>query len=87
MTVVAVITTGKVRWMLADCSNAIMTRPASSQYLCVVDSKRRCPYIGIVAILANIGRKHMCRTLTRCFDTVVTAYAIAGDVQVIKICR
>ena len=87
MTVVAVIATGKVRWVLADCNNAIMTRAASPQYLCVVDSKSRCPYIWIVAILANIRRKNMCRILTRCFDTVVTADAIAGDVQVIKIRR
>jgi len=87
VTVIAVIATGKVRWMFADCSNAVMTRSASPQYLCVVDSKRRCPYIWIVAILTNIRRKNMSRTLTRCFDTIVTAYAIASDVQVIEIRR
>ena len=87
MTVVAIVAAGKVRWMLADCNNAIMARSASPQDLCVVDNKGRRPYIWIVAILTNIRRKNMCRTLARCFDTVVTAYAIAGDVQVIEICR
>ena len=87
MTVVAVITAGKVRWMFAGGSNAIVTRSTRPQYLCVIDGKRRCPYVWIVAILANIGSKNMCRTLTRCFDTVVTAYAIASDVEVIEIRR
>ena len=73
--------------MLADGRNAIMTRAASPQYLGVIDSKSRCPYVWIVAILANIRRKNMCRIFARCFDTVVTAYAIASDVQVIEIRR
>jgi len=73
--------------MFAHCSNAIMTRSTSPQYLCVIDRKSRRPYIWSVAILANIRRKNMCRTLTGCFDAVVTAYAIAGDVQVIEIRR
>ena len=51
----------------------------------MVDRKGWCPYVGVVAILADIGCQHMCRVLTRCFDAVVAADAIAGDVQVIEI--
>ena len=51
----------------------------------MVDSKGRRPHIRIVAILTDIGCQNMCRALTRCFDTVVTADAIARDVQVIEI--
>jgi len=87
VTVVAIVAAGKVRWMLADCNNAIMARSASPQDLCVVDNKSRCPYIWIVAILADIRRKNMCRILPRCLDTVVTAYAVASDIQVIEIRR
>ena len=51
----------------------------------MIDRKGRRPYVGVVAILADIGCQHMCRVLARCFDAVVTADAIAGDVQVIEI--
>ena len=85
MTVVAVITTGVVRWMFADGSDTVMARAAGPQYLCVVDSKSRCPYVWVVAILTNIGCQNMCRVLAGCFDTVVTTYAVTSDVQVIEI--
>ena len=38
-----------------------------------------------MAILTDIRCQNMCRALTRRFDAVVTADAIAGDVQVIEI--
>ena len=85
MTVVAAITTGEVRWMFADRSDTVMTRATGSQYLCMVDSKGRCPYIRIVAILTDIGCQNMCGALACCFDTVVATYAISSDVQVIEI--
>ena len=41
----------------------------------------------VVAFLANIGGLDMRRVLADCFGTVVAAYAITGNVDVIKICR
>jgi hypothetical protein len=71
--------------MFADRSDTVMARAASSQNLCVVDSKCWCPYIRSVAILTDIRCQNMCGTLAYCFDTVVTTYAVTCDIQVIEI--
>ena len=71
--------------MFADRSDTVMARAAGPQYLCVVDSKGRRPHIRIVAILTDIGCQNMCCALTRCFDTVVTTYAVTRDIKVIEI--
>jgi hypothetical protein len=73
--------------MLARRGDAIVTRAATPQYLCVVDSNRRYPHCHTMAVLTDIGRQHMSGILTRRGDTVMAVAAASGDVGVIKICR
>ena len=85
--VVAIIATRNMRRMLAGRGHAIMTRTATAQYLCVVDSNRRYPHCHAVAILTDIGSQHMGWILTRRGDAIVAVTAVSGDVGVIKIGR
>ena len=71
--------------MFADRSDTVMARAASADYLSVVHCESWNPDVRVMAVFANICCQHMCRVFARCFDAVVTADAIAGDVQVIKI--
>ena len=73
--------------MLPGCGDAVMTGAAGAQYLGVIDSDHGCPEIRGVAVLADIGRLNMCRTLTRRVCAVVTACTVASDVRVIEVCR
>ena len=51
----------------------------------MIDRHHRCKNIGGVAVLADIGCLNMCRVLARCVRAVMTADAIAGDIDVIKV--
>ena len=49
VTVVAVVAAVEVRWMLTDCSGAVVAGGAGSNYLRVVDGVGRRPGIAVVA--------------------------------------
>ena len=87
MAVVAVIAAGDMRWVLAGGNDAIVTGAASADYLRVVHRVSRNPDIGVMAVFANICCQNVCRVFAGRFDAVVAAYAIAGDADVIEICR
>ena len=87
MTIVAVVTACDVRWILARRRNPIMARAASTQYLRVVNCKRRREYVGRVTIFAGICRLNMVWGLASGFDTVVTVETIARNVDVIEVGR
>ena len=73
--------------MFSDRSYTVVTRATGTKDLCVVNGEDRCPYVGVVTILANVRCQNMCRILTRCFDAVVAAHAVARNSNVIEIGR
>jgi len=87
VTVIAGVAAGNVCLVFAACGGAVMTGAASSQYLGVIDGHHRGPEIRGVAIFADVRRLNVRSILAGRLRAVMAAYAIAGDVQVVKICR
>ena len=87
MTVIAVVAAGDVRRILAGGSIAVVAGAATSQNLRVIDGERRHKRISSVAVRTYISCIDVCRALTDCFDTVVTAYAVSRDVDVVEVGR
>ncbi len=85
MAVVAIITAGDMRRVLACCNNAVVAGAAGSNNLGVVHRVSWNPDIGVVAVLANFRCQNVRRVLARRFDAIVAACTIAGDAYVIKI--
>ena len=86
MTIVTVNSTVYMRRRLPGRNHAVMTRPASSEYLGVIDGEGRRPNIRRMAVFANIRRLNMRERFTGGFNAVMTADAVAGDIDVIKVC-
>ena len=84
--VIAVNTTGDMRWVLANGNHTVMTRATSPNNLSVVDSKGRDPGVWCMAIFADDTGKNMVGILARCVCAVVAARTIACDVDVVKVC-
>jgi len=53
----------------------------------VIDGKRWCEHIGVVAVLANVGGLYMCRGLAGGVGAVMAVDAVTRDVDVIEIGR
>ena len=68
-------------------SNAIVAGDTGSNDLRVIDEQHRCKHICRVAVLTDIRCLNVCRILANCVRAVMTADAIAGDVDVIEIRR
>jgi hypothetical protein len=85
MAVVAIIATGYVRGMLAGCNDAIMTRAAAAENLCMVDGDRRYPDGRTVTILAHVCGKNVRRVLAGCVRTIVAIRAVARDIYVVEV--
>ena len=85
MAVIAVGTARNVRGSFPGCRNAVVTVTAFAQYLCVINSESRCPYIRVVAILADICCQHVRDILAGRFDAVVAADAVTHDVHVVEV--
>jgi len=87
MAVVAVIATRYMPRVLAGSRGAVVAGTASADNLCVVDSECRQPGIRRMAIFADIRCLNVILVLAGRVDAVVTAYAVAGDIDVVKIRR
>lgn len=87
MTVVAVVAALDMCRMLTGRGDAIMTRPARTEYLAVVDGERRRPDVAGVTVFANVGRLDVRRRLAGCIRAVVAVETVAGDVYVIEVGR
>ena len=85
--VVAIRAARNVSRVFANCCDTVMTGAAFAQNLHMVDSKRGCPDIGVVAVFADVGRQNMRWTFARGLDTVVAANTVACYVYVIKVRR
>ncbi len=84
MTIITIGVAGDMCGVFASCSYTVMAGATTSQYLCVVDRSRRCPYIAVVAVFTDIRCLNVGQILARGVQPVVAAYAIAGDVQVVE---
>jgi hypothetical protein len=65
----------------------VVTRCAGAQHLVVIHRNDRCPDSRAVAILADVGRRRVQRTLAGRVLAVVAADTIAGDIRMIEIRR
>ena len=73
MTVIAIITTCDMSWMLACRCSAVVARTAGTQHLGMVDGIGRRKYVGVVTILTNVACLNVRRALADGINTVVTA--------------
>jgi len=73
--------------ILSSGNDAVVTRGARPQHLGVVNGIDRHPHVGVMAVLADVGRLYMGRTLACGISAVVTADAVVNDIDVIKKCR
>ena len=87
MTIVAGVAALDVRRVLAGCDRVVMTGEAGADYLGVVDDIGRCPDHVVVAVLARVGRVDVVQALACRIGTVVAADAVAGDIDVVEVCR
>lgn len=85
--VLAIVATVDMCRMFASRSYAVVTGAAGAEYLGVIDCKGWDPQIRCMAILTHVSCLHMRWRFTRCFHTVVTATAIASDVDVVEVGR
>ena len=64
-----------------------MTGEAGADHLYVINRVGRSPDHAVVAVRTDVGRVDVGRILAPCIRTVVAADAVAGDIDVIEICR
>jgi len=87
MTVVARVAAGYVSQVFACRNDSIVTAAAGTDDLGVIDGQHRRKDVGGMAVFTDIRRSNVPAILANCFRTVVTTNAVAGNIQVIKICR
>ena len=87
MTIVAGICRVEVRRMLAGCRDAVMTRAAGANDLCVIYREYWSKNISRMAVLTHIAGLDMRDRFAGCLDTIVAAEAIAADIHVVEIRR
>lgn len=85
MAVITGIATRDVGRCFSGRRHAIVARATGSENLCVIDRVRRCPDVGIVAILANVCSLNMRGVLAGCIRAVVAIDAGIRDVGVIEV--
>ncbi len=87
VTIVAVVATVYVGWMLAGRDYAVMTCTTVSHHLGMVHGESGGPDIRRVAIFTDITCLYMGDSFSRSFYAVMTAYAVSCDIHVVEICR
>ena len=87
VTIVASVATGNMRQVFANGDDAIMAGAASPDNLGVIDHHYRRKDISRVTVFANIGCLDVCRIFAGSIRAVVTAHAIARDIDVIEVRR
>ena len=85
--VVTSVATRNVARRLSSRRETVVTGATGSGYLGMVDDVHRRKRIGIVTIFAHVGCRYVGWVFSGCICTVVTAAAIADDVDVIEVCR
>ena len=85
--IVAGITARDVSRVFPRRGDAIMTGSAASQYLGVIDGQDRRPQVRRMTIFADVCGLYVRRSLPGCVCAVMAAYAVAGNVHMVEICR
>jgi len=75
----------EVAGILPGGRSAVVTRRTGSEDLRVIHGRYGCPNRGVMAILANIGRQHVGRSLANSIGTVVAANTVVHDVDVVEV--
>jgi len=87
MAVLAVVTAGNVRRILAGRGETIMARTTRTEDLRVVDGVGRRPDVAVVAVFANIACLYMRLCLAGGLDPIVAAEAVPDDAGMVEIRR
>ena len=87
MAVIAIVAARDMCWMFTCRRRAVMARTASTDDLCVVDPNCRCKYVGVMAVLANVGGLNMRQALAGGGAAVMTTNAVARDADMIEVRR
>ena len=87
MALITLVISVEVSLILANRLNTIVAGRTGSKHLCMVNRHHRRKHIGRMTVFAHISGLHMCRILARCIRAVMTANAIADNVDVIEIRR
>jgi hypothetical protein len=75
VTVIAIVAACDVRRVLAGGDDAVMARPATPDYLRVIDCHHGCKRIRAVAIFTDIGRLNVPHVFTGCIRAVMAGAA------------
>ena len=84
MTVVTLITTGDMCWMLAGGGDAIVTGSASADDLSMVNGHYRHESCGAMAVFADICCLHVNGTLAHGGKPVMTRNTVSDDADMVK---
>lgn len=84
--VVAYVAAGNMCLILARRDNTVVTGRTTTEYLGVIDGRRRNPYRRGMAVLTIVGGLYMRWRFSGCVRTVVAGDAIGHDIDVIKVC-
>ena len=87
MAVFAIIAAGDMSRIFSNCYDAVMAGATRANDLSVVYRIGGYPHIRVVAVFANISRLNVRKVFASGFNTVVTTGAIAGDTDMIEVCR
>ena len=84
---IAIIATGNMRRVFADCDRIIVARLAGADNLGMVHHHYRLPERGGVAVFADVGRLNMGQALAGRIDAIMAVAAATDNICMIKNCR
>ena len=84
MTIVTLITTGDMCWMLARGGDAIVTGPASADDLSMVNGHHRHESCGAMAVFADVGRLYVNGTFAYGGKPVMTRNTVSDDAGMVE---
>lgn len=87
VTVVAIVARVQMCRVFPCCCDAVVAGAAGADDLGVVDRESGRPDIRVMAVLADIAGLDVSRALTGRLDAVVTAHAVARDIDMVEVGR
>ena len=84
MTIVTLIATGDMCWVLARGGDTIVTRPASTDDLSMVNSHGRHESYSAMAVFTDVCRLHVNRTLAHGGKPVMTRNTVSDDAGMVE---
>jgi hypothetical protein len=87
MAIVTGVAAGNMCRVLAGRYRTVVTRSAGAEDLGMVDGVGRRKHVGIVTVLANVGRLYVCRTFADGIESIVAARTVVEYASVIEVRR